>query len=309
MRLPATTTEQIFLSARATSLLASAPLPILTSCKLWGMKEKQPILAIHGWMDNAASFDLLAPLLENSSIFAIDLPGHGLSSWIPHGIHYNEDINAIAIRKVVDYFGWKKVKLMGHSMGSVICNYYAQLFSNEVEFLIGLDALSFIACNIEGQVKQRSVAITDYLKLQQKNIKAPPHYSKNDAMERWMKANSYSQLDFATTGILMTRGAKKEADGKYSYTRDHRLNIRFVPFYTLETIREINKVINCPYLILKSKQSPLQAETYWTNVAKSLIKSSNDFCMKFLEGCHHMHLTKPKMVADEINPFLTKYDK
>lgn len=57
------------------------------ACKLWGNEHERPILALHGWQDNAGTWDPLAPLLCNKRpILAIDFPGHGLSSWIPEGI-------------------------------------------------------------------------------------------------------------------------------------------------------------------------------------------------------------------------------
>lgn len=52
--------------------------------KWWGPRDKQPIIAIHGWQDNAGTFDPLIELLpKDLSILCIDLPGHGLSSHIP----------------------------------------------------------------------------------------------------------------------------------------------------------------------------------------------------------------------------------
>lgn len=52
--------------------------------KWWGPKDKQPIIAIHGWQDNAGTFDPLIELLpKDLSILCIDLPGHGRSSHIP----------------------------------------------------------------------------------------------------------------------------------------------------------------------------------------------------------------------------------
>lgn len=56
------------------------------AAKLWGDENEQPILALHGWQDNAGTWDPLAPILSKKRpILAIDFPGHGLSSWIPHG--------------------------------------------------------------------------------------------------------------------------------------------------------------------------------------------------------------------------------
>lgn len=52
--------------------------------KWWGPRNKQPIIAIHGWQDNAGTFDPLIELLpKDLSILCIDLPGHGKSSHIP----------------------------------------------------------------------------------------------------------------------------------------------------------------------------------------------------------------------------------
>lgn len=54
--------------------------------KLWGSGQQRPILALHGWQDNAATWDTLIPLLpKDISILSIDFPGHGLSSWYPKG--------------------------------------------------------------------------------------------------------------------------------------------------------------------------------------------------------------------------------
>lgn len=58
--------------------------------KWWGSRSIQPIIAVHGWQDNAGSFDNLAPILceEGHSVYAFDLPGHGHSSHLPAGCTY-----------------------------------------------------------------------------------------------------------------------------------------------------------------------------------------------------------------------------
>ena len=50
----------------------------------WGSAEGKPIIALHGWLDNMASFYPLIThsdwLLENNiRLITIDLPGHGHS--------------------------------------------------------------------------------------------------------------------------------------------------------------------------------------------------------------------------------------
>lgn len=79
--------------------------------KLWGSRNKQPILALHGWQDNAGSFDSLAPLLSpNLPILSIDLPGHGYSSHMPLGqFYYIFWDGVIILRRIVKHYKWNKV--------------------------------------------------------------------------------------------------------------------------------------------------------------------------------------------------------
>ena len=48
--------------------------------KVWNPNNIKPVLCLHGKLDNAASFDLLAPLLPNIQLVAVDQPGTGYSS-------------------------------------------------------------------------------------------------------------------------------------------------------------------------------------------------------------------------------------
>merc|ERR1711872_645756 len=82
----------------------------------WGHPTGQPWISLHGWLDNAGTFDTLAPLFPpKHRLLCLDYPGHGYSSPLPPGqiYHYLESIGCI--RRVADYMGWDKFGLLGHS--------------------------------------------------------------------------------------------------------------------------------------------------------------------------------------------------
>jgi len=78
------------------------------------------VLALHGWLDNAASFVPLAPHLASLQLVAIDLPGHGHSAHLPAGASYTTAAAICHVLDVADALGWDRFSLLGHSMGAGI---------------------------------------------------------------------------------------------------------------------------------------------------------------------------------------------
>ena len=52
----------------------------------FGPEDGHRVLALHGWLDNAASFSRITPLLVGCRVVAIDQRGHGLTDHLrrPH---------------------------------------------------------------------------------------------------------------------------------------------------------------------------------------------------------------------------------
>lgn len=78
--------------------------------KRWGQEGKTPVMALHGWLDNASSFDLIAPALSELDIFALDFAGHGCSDHRPShtpylGILDVQDVIAAANQLQWQHFG------------------------------------------------------------------------------------------------------------------------------------------------------------------------------------------------------------
>lgn len=91
------------------------------ACKVWGNPDNPPILALHGWLDNANSFDDIAEHLQNDYYFiAVDLPGHGHSSHLPPGCIYHFTDGIFTVVEIINALGLNKLHLLGHSMGACL---------------------------------------------------------------------------------------------------------------------------------------------------------------------------------------------
>jgi pimeloyl-ACP methyl ester carboxylesterase len=46
------------------------------TAKQWGANSGLPVLGLHGWLNNANTFDQLAPMLPDTNLVSLDPPGH-----------------------------------------------------------------------------------------------------------------------------------------------------------------------------------------------------------------------------------------
>ncbi|ELW64411.1 Serine hydrolase-like protein [Tupaia chinensis] len=114
------------------------------AAKAWGSRQGPPVLCLHGWLDNANSFDRLIPLLPQEFHYvAMDFGGHGLSSHYSPGIPYYYQNFVNEIRRVVATLKWNRFTLLGHSFGGTVGGMFSCVFPEMVDKLILLDATPF----------------------------------------------------------------------------------------------------------------------------------------------------------------------
>ncbi|KAA0198572.1 hypothetical protein HAZT_HAZT008038 [Hyalella azteca] len=78
--------------------------------KVWRAGAPCAVLCLHGWQDNAGTFDHLAPLLpRHLCLVAADFPGHGYSSHRPRGVSDSFVEYLVSIDQLVQHFGWSQV--------------------------------------------------------------------------------------------------------------------------------------------------------------------------------------------------------
>ena len=74
--------------------------------ELAGLRRESPgrprVIALHGWLDNAASFLPMLPHLPGLDLLLLDLPGHGRSAHLPVGTEYGLTTHVHAVLDAAD---------------------------------------------------------------------------------------------------------------------------------------------------------------------------------------------------------------
>lgn len=121
----------------------------------YGNRNVRPILALHGWQDNLGTWDRLIPLLpQHIGVLCVDLPGHGQSSKYPKGALYHAVDYVHIIIRIIKEYKWRKVSLLGHSMGGIVCFVYATLFPHTIDLLMQIDVVTSPKSSSESTIKR-----------------------------------------------------------------------------------------------------------------------------------------------------------
>ena len=282
--------------------------------KLWGNPSAgNKVIALHGWMDNAGTFDRLIPLLfqndsisKDFSILALDLPGHGLSSHLSDGYFYSHSEYVVNVKRVIDRLGWEKVSLMGHSTGGGVALLLAVSIAEMMSKLVILDEFYFETMTAKEffgtQLKKVLSNVNAYSKPD--GYKVYP--TIDDVVSRIMTGNEH--LTESAARSLSIRGSYK-VDGGYTFTRDLRLKalepMKFLSQSVVSFAQEVNNRVTFPslFIIPVDSEYPEAQE-----VVRGGLKFPECVSLKEVPGKHHVHLTHPEAVAPIITEFLVGQD-
>ena len=265
------------------------------AARAWGPLDGVPVLALHGWLDNAASFDALAPLLPNTRLVALDLTGHGRSEHRPPGIHYHFVDFIPDVVAAADALGWDRFALLGHSLGGGIASFVAATLPERIDRVAMIEGLGPPTSDpADGPANLRkTIRQMDALP-----HKRPPVYAN---LEAAIQARcEASGLSWAAATILVERGVRP-VDGGFGWRTDPRL--RFVsPLYLSEPqILAYMERIVAPALLICGADGYLVKRAYMQERYARIA----DLTVKILPGGHHPHLEDPEPCAHLLAPFFT----
>lgn len=262
----------------------------------WGNPQGQVILAFHGWLDNAHSFEPLSQFFPDYRFIALDLPGHGKSSHKPEGTIYHFAEYAIEIVSIARALDLKNFILLGHSMGAAISTLVAGTGLLEIEKLVLIEALGPIASPPSKAPEILKDAINQILHPRGKKETYFPDWES--AISVRMRAGDMSR---ESVEKIMERGLEKGPKG-LKPRRDLRLHYNSLFRLTEEQVISFCENIACPTLLILGDKSmyPI-ASIYETR--KKAVKNLTEIT---LNGGHHLHLDFPELIAENILNFLRK---
>jgi len=278
--------------------------------KDWGDPEGYPWLGLHGWLDNAGTWDALAPdWPAGHRLVAIDYPGHGLSSHAPAGSTYHYLDGVTHIERITRHLGWKNFSLLGHSMGAGMCSVHASLYPDKVDALIMIDLIKPVARDPDTFIQRTRDSVDQLLSLEAKftNMRGKVYKSKEEAYKRLLEGaiqiNGENSVTDEAAHIILERGVI-QVEGGFMFSRDLRHRVGSLYGLHPEYLEQVAQNIKCRHLLIKATRSPNYEPDEKIDRILNLYKQNPLFQYRVLEGNHHLHLNTPESVLPAVSLFV-----
>lgn len=245
----------------------------------WGEPGDRPLLALHGWLDNAASFAFLAPRLAGHHVVALDLTGHGKSARRSADASYQIWDDLPEILGVMDALGWDSCDLLGHSRGAIISTLLASAFPERVRRLVLLDALAPDAVAAQHFPQQLRKALQDKQQLQ---VRPERFFS---TLGEAVASRAARGLTPVAANTLVERNLR-DCDEALMWTTDPRLRGASAVKLTEAHIQAVLNALSMPTLLLLGQdslgRSPQTADYARGHIARLTVE--------IVAGGHHFHM-------------------
>ncbi|MGM0451459.1 MAG: alpha/beta fold hydrolase [Pseudomonadota bacterium] len=249
----------------------------------WGDPSEPLVIALHGWLDNAASFSRLGPALARDyRVVAVDLPGHGRSFHRPPGATYEllDYVRDLAL--LLDRVAPDGAVLLGHSLGGIIASLLSVAVPDRCRALMLVDSMGPLTGDAESFPEQLKHA-TDRVR-QGSRGQAPRYASVDEAIEARMKGRI--PLSRSAADCIVPRSLEQDGEG-WQWVTDARLRYPSMHRLDEDEVQAYLRAIAVPSLLIRASRGMSAFKPEWVEQRLPLIA---DCEVMDLEGSHHCHL-------------------
>lgn len=282
---------------------------IEVAVRTWGPEDGIPLLALHGWLDNAASFERLAPMLEDCFVVAPDLVGHGRSDHRRHDSGYYLWEHAEDMLAVTDSLGLAQFHVLAHGMGSGVASLLAAMTSGiaSMIFLDGMGAPFTVADDDRVQHLARAYRLKRMVQRSQAQGFSEPHGSRFDDLEAALEQRRKrldGELSDDATRLLALRDLLQLSDG-YCWRHDPRLVLPEPMPLTEREACDLLRQIRCPLYLMLGRQGAF-ADNGFAQRKDALPSQAK---VSWHPGGHHFHLEAPdRTLVDQLLRILARHE-
>lgn len=258
------------------------------------------LLALHGWLDNAASFVPLSPWFDGYDLVAPDLPGHGASAHLPMTSEYTLVTATRTALAIADALGWERFHLLGHSLGGATSSFVAAAVPQRVEKLLLIEALGSLTESEERVGTRLREAFAGLAATKSKQLRVFPDIAS--AVQVRMAANGLSE---PVARLLVERGIapvrSEHQQGGYAWRSDPRLTLTSALRMSEGQMRSLIRAIDCPTCMIWADPAQSYMPDALRRERAALLRHGE---LHTLVGTHHLHMEKPGMVGEVFQNFL-----
>ncbi len=260
-----------------------------------GNPDGVALLAMHGWLDNAASFVPLLPYLRAFDVVALDLPGHGASDHRAPGYDYfffdwiHDALDAL------DALGWSRAHLLGHSMGAAIATLLAAATPERVRRLALIESLGPVAVAADTAAQRLRAAV-----LARRSVAQRPRRVIPDLDTAVASRLAVGDMRAEAARMIVARNLEG-VEGGWRWRSDPRLVLPSHLRITEEAALAIVAAVEAPTLLIAADPAP----PYFTEALReSRVARLRDGRRIVVRGGHHLHMEQPEVVGPILRDFL-----
>lgn len=264
--------------------------PLRIAARRFGDPQGPKLLALHGWLDNVASFTPIAPHFADHDLVLIDLPGHGRSSHRAAGAWYHFIDYCTDVLAVVEALGWSRFSLIGHSLGGAIASILAAALGERIEHLYLIESLGPISTREDKLPGLLAQALRDRQAIAGKQLR---RFESIDIAVAARRSNREMPLSDASARLLVERGVRA-VEGGYEWSSDPRLTLTSAMRLSEPQVCGYLAGIRCPVrLVVADPPMPFVDVEHLLERTRVV----QDLRWTRLAGTHHLHMEAPADVA------------
>ncbi len=261
----------------------------------WGDPEGTPTLCLHGWLDNALSFQALAAYFPERYFVAPDLSGHGHSDWRSADANYNIYDDLPELLAIADQLGWQQFDLIGHSRGAIIASLLAATCPQRISRLVLIDALA-----------PPPIEPADFVDQLGRFLRQKKQYSERKQRVYATEADAVTvraERDLAQQSAALLVGRNLRAcEGGFTWRTDPRLYSASATKMGREEIRAVMNALTMPALLILAEQGMISKDPR----IDQLVALAQQMQRVDVPGGHHVHMDDAVQVVEPLQRFYSE---